>query len=80
MLEIIKQEAQWPPESTAAIRHEMMTKERVKPYYQSLKWELYKNELVYIANVIWNMDETIITFNLATDAKNCWKVQKHTET
>lgn len=78
MLETIKQEAQWPPESTAAIRHEMMTKERAKPYYPSLKWDLYKTELVYIANVIWNMDETFIT--LATDAENCWKVQKHMDT
>lgn len=33
------------PESTAAIRHEIMTEERVKPYFQSLKSELDENEL-----------------------------------
>lgn len=76
MLEIIKQEAQWPPESTAVIRHENDDERE----YLSLNLELSKNELVYMykANVIWNMDETFIT--LATDAENCWKVQKHMDT
>lgn len=74
MLEIIKQEAQWPPESTAVIRHENDDERE----YLSLNLELSKNELVYKANVIWNMDETFIT--LATDAENCWKVQKHMDT
>lgn len=74
MLEIIKQEAQWPPESTAVIRHENDDERE----YLSLNLELSKNELVYKANVICNMDETFIT--LATDAENCWKVQKHMDT
>lgn len=74
MLEIIKQEAQWPPESLAVIRHENDDERE----YLSLNLELYKNELVYKANVIWNMDETFIT--LATDAENCRKVQKHMDT
>lgn len=76
MLEIIKQEAQWPPKSTAVIRHENDDERE----YLSLNLELSKNELVYMykANVIWNMDETFIT--LATDAENCWKVQKHMDT
>lgn len=74
MLEIIKQEAHWPPESTAVIRHENDDERE----YLSLNLELYKNELVYKANVIWNMDETFIT--LSTDAENCWKVQKHMDT
>lgn len=70
------------PESTAAIRHEMMTEERVKPYFQSLKSELDENELVNKANVIWNMDDTFIT--LATDAekivarsKNTWNAMSN---
>lgn len=74
MLEIIKQEAQWPPESSAVIRHENDDERE----YLSLNLELYKNELVYKANVIWNMDETFIT--LATDAENCRKVKKHMDT
>lgn len=74
MLEIIKQEAHWPPESTAVIRHENDDERE----YLSLNLELYKNELVYKANVIWNMDETFIT--LSTDAENCWKVRKHMDT
>lgn len=74
MLETITQEAQWPPESTAVIRHENDDERE----YLSLNLELSKNELVYKANVIWNMDETFIT--LATDAENCWKVQKHMDT
>lgn len=74
MLEIIKQEAQWPPESSAVIRHENDDERE----YLSLNLELYKNELVYKANVIWNMDETFTT--LATDAENCRKVQKHMDT
>lgn len=70
------------PESTAAIRHEIMTEERVKPYFQSLKSELDENELVNKANVIWNMDDTFIT--LATDAekivarsKNTWNAMSN---
>lgn len=66
------------PESTAAIRHEMMTEERIEPDFQSLKSELDEIELVNKANVIWNMDERFIT--LATDAeKNCCKFKKHME-
>lgn len=42
MLEIIKQEAHWPPESTAVIRHENDDERE----YLSLNLELYKNELV----------------------------------
>lgn len=37
--------------------------------YLSLNLELYKNELVYKVNVIWNMDEIFII--LFIDVENC---------
>lgn len=37
--------------------------------YLSLNLELYKNELVYKVNVIWNMDEIFII--LVIDVENC---------
>lgn len=63
------------PESTAAIRHEMMTEERVKPYFQSLKSELDENELGQCY-----MEYGRDIHNIGNwRRKNCCKVKKHME-
>ena len=45
------------PETTASVRHEMMTRVR-DSYFISLKAEMDNHEITNIARVIWNMDES----------------------
>jgi hypothetical protein len=51
------------PESTAAIRHQMMTEERVMPYFNTLKQELDRSGMLNNPALIWNMDETYLTLS-----------------